>query len=422
MLLNTSMVCRRSARMPKRGRVLSAMIVAAIAGISAASSTRSLALSPVAAAQADYVTIERFVRHVSTVPANEGQVVGIYLHEKLLAKVAQQIQNGATAPVVLFIEGGTVPSVPDYDLPFKDYSWMAYLARAGFDTFSMDVTGYGFSPRPEMDDPCNADPSQQAAVLVPNPLAAPCSPTYPFRLETSQSDWDEMDTVVDYIRNLRGVDRISIIGWSGGGPRGGGYASLHPEKIDKLILESPGYSPTGPSGPPAQLPAPGFPTGLQTRFALEQLRWQPNVHCAGQVDPDIRPVIWQTIMGFDSLGSAWGPQTAPEGPGVMRYPTKTSWGWNSSYAANVTAPTLITISQYDASEALRTNAKQLFSDLTAVNQKVLLDFDCASHFLPWESQHVYLMQASLDWLQRTQIDGETFGTFEVNTHGHLTAE
>ena len=166
------------------------------------------------------------MRHVSTVPANDGQVVGIYLHEKLLAKVAEEIQNGAKPPVVLFIEGGTVSSVPDYDLPFKDYSWMAFLARAGFDTFSMDVTGYGFSPRPEMDDPCNADPSQQPTVLVPNPLAAPCSPSYPFNLTTSQSDWDEMDSVVDYILNLRGVERLSIIGWSGGGPRGGGYASL----------------------------------------------------------------------------------------------------------------------------------------------------------------------------------------------------
>lgn len=407
---------RRSGWTLKGGRLLSAVIIAIVG---ATSSTRLSAQSPMATAQGDYVTIDRFVRHVSTVPANDGQVVGIYLHEKLLAKVAEEIQNGAKPPVVLFIEGGTVSSVPDYDLPFKDYSWMAFLARAGFDTFSMDVTGYGFSPRPEMHDPCNADPSQQPTVLVPNPLAAPCSPSYPFNLTTSQSDWDEMDSVVDYILNLRGVERLSIIGWSGGGPRGGGYASLHPDKVDKLILESPGYSPTGPSGPPAQVPAPGFPMGLQTRLALEQDRWQPNVHCPGQVDPDIRPVIWQTIMGFDSFGAAWGPQTPPNGPGVMRYPTETSWGWNNSYAAQVTAPTLITISQYDASEALRTNATQLYSDLRAINQKVLLDFDCASHFLPWESQHVYLLQASLEWLEHTRINGKSVGMFEVEPNGHI---
>ena len=29
--------------------------------------------------------------------------------------------------------------------PYQDYSWMAYLAHAGFDVFSMDMTGYGRS-------------------------------------------------------------------------------------------------------------------------------------------------------------------------------------------------------------------------------------------------------------------------------------
>ena len=38
--------------------------------------------------------------------------------------------------------------------PYKDYSWMAFLARAGFDVYSMDMEGYGPSTRPPaMDDP-----------------------------------------------------------------------------------------------------------------------------------------------------------------------------------------------------------------------------------------------------------------------------
>ena len=46
---------------------------------------------------------------------------------------------------------------------------MAYLAEAGFDTFTMDHTGYGRSPRPMMDDACNMSPEDQAQ-LMPQPL------------------------------------------------------------------------------------------------------------------------------------------------------------------------------------------------------------------------------------------------------------
>jgi len=82
--------------------------------------------------------------------------------------------------------------------------------------------------------------------------------------------------------------------------------------------------------------------GQRNHQSRHSLRIVPITRSQIEFAFGIRTVIWQTIMGFDSLGSAWGPQTGPEGPGVMRYPTKTSWGWNSSYAANVTAPTLIT--------------------------------------------------------------------------------
>jgi alpha-beta hydrolase superfamily lysophospholipase len=53
------------------------------------------------------------------------------------------------------VAGATVSVVPAFDLQFENYSWMEYLATAGFDVFAMDVTGYGLSPRPMMDDPCN---------------------------------------------------------------------------------------------------------------------------------------------------------------------------------------------------------------------------------------------------------------------------
>ncbi len=161
-------------------------------------------------------TADHFVPHISTVPANEGERVELFVRERF------RRGRQRNRPVVLMVHGNTQSAVPAFDLRFENYSWMAFLAEAGFDVFAMDLSGYGLSPRPTMDDACNASQSDQIAHL--NPLPEPCPPSYPFRLTTSQSDWDEIDTVVDYVRQLRGVDKVNLIGWSIGGPRMGGFA------------------------------------------------------------------------------------------------------------------------------------------------------------------------------------------------------
>ena len=126
----------------------------------------TIAATGIRAADDVVVTVDRFVPHTSTVPANEGERVGLFLHEKLSQDLAARIADGERldGKVVLFVHGGSIPSVPDYDLPYKDYSWMEHLAVAGYDTFAMDQTGYGLSPRPMMDDPCNMDADNRALV------------------------------------------------------------------------------------------------------------------------------------------------------------------------------------------------------------------------------------------------------------------
>jgi pimeloyl-ACP methyl ester carboxylesterase len=380
--------------------------------------TVSLALVPlvpmIGDAENGLVTVERFVPHVSTVPANEGNAVRLYLREKLTDTTAADIARGSgSGKVVLFVHGGSVPSIPDYDLAYKDYSWMGYLAEAGYDTFAMDQTGYGRSPRPMMDDPCNMDAENQA-IVIPNPLAAPCTPSYAHGLTTVQTDWDEIDTVVDYIRELRGVDTVSLVGWSAGGRRTGGYAARHPEKIDKLILYAPGYSPDGPSEPPEAMPQSGVPMRLQTRDTLTQGRWQSNVVCEDQVDPGIRSALWQTIMSFDTVGATWGPPG-----GVMRVRAGNSgWGWNKEYAAKVEAPTLILVGEQDNPQA----RSVLYDDLTGTDTKVLVTMACATHFAVWEtSQYKFMHRASLEWLERNTYRGSRIGRFAVGYDGADTS-
>ena len=72
------------------------------------------------------MTRERFVPHTSTVPANAGEQVGIYLREKTTDPATARFEAGESpvGRVVLFVHGGSVSSIPDYDLDYKDYSWM----------------------------------------------------------------------------------------------------------------------------------------------------------------------------------------------------------------------------------------------------------------------------------------------------------
>jgi pimeloyl-ACP methyl ester carboxylesterase len=348
------------------------------------------------------ITRDHFVPHVSTVPANAGQLVGIHVREKIRARAPR----AAAGRVVLFVHGVSVPSVPDFDLDYKSYNWMAYLARAGFRAYAMDHTGYGGSPRPMMDDPSNVNPQQQA-IITPRPLRGATAPNYPYQLNTIRDDWGEIDTVVDWLRKANRVKRISIVGWSAGGPRVGGYVAQHPKKIHRVILYAPGPTVEG-----LQIPGridAGFPMNLQTREDLEKKRWDPDVRCPGQLEPGIRDVVWKAIMQWDRVGASWGPEG-----GVMRVRAATRFGWTRALAAKVAAPVLVMAGEYDRLEERRSVYEQLGS-----KDKVFMNVACASHFMLWEKQHTALHVASKEWLTHGRLKNVRRGEMRVDPDGNF---
>ena len=121
------------------------------------------------------LSVDHKVTVKSIVPAIAGQPAQIYVRER----VADGRKNPAPDRVVLFVHGAGTPAEVAFDVPTGDYSWMAHLAKAGFDVFSMDTTGYGRSTRPApMNDPCNLSEEQQKQ-FVPTLIPAPCKATYP---------------------------------------------------------------------------------------------------------------------------------------------------------------------------------------------------------------------------------------------------
>ena len=74
---------------------------------------------------------------------------------------------------MLFVHGAGTPAEVSFDVPYADYSWMAYLANAGYDVFSVDMEGYGRSTRPAaMSDKCNLNEAQRAEYKVARRLQA----------------------------------------------------------------------------------------------------------------------------------------------------------------------------------------------------------------------------------------------------------
>jgi pimeloyl-ACP methyl ester carboxylesterase len=344
--------------------------------------------------------LDHYVGVKSTVPAIAGQTTAIYMREVVRAGTA--LRNRASAnPVVLFVHGAGTPGAVGFDVAYQDYSWMAYLARAGFDVFAMDMTGYGRSTRPPaMNDPCNLSAEQQAALA---PGVEPCAPSYPQQMTTIASDWHDLGAVVDHLLALRNVSQVSLVAWSLGGPRAAGYAAQNPGKVQKLVLLAPAYSRDTPAAPPAQVPARGPAMNTQSRADLTAL-WNRQVGCPGQYEPAVFDAVWSAMLESDPVGATWGS-------GVRRAPQVTNWGWTKDAVADTRTPTLMVTGAHDGQVA-PSRVRDFYADLGA-SRKVLVDLACSSHNAMWEKNHLMLFQATLEWLSKGTVGGMDNGVVRM---------
>jgi pimeloyl-ACP methyl ester carboxylesterase len=346
--------------------------------------------------------VDHFVPVHSTVPAITGQTTEIYVRE--VVKAGAALREAAQASrIVLFVHGAGTPAEVSFDVPYQDYSWMAYLAHAGFDVFAMDTTGYGRSTRPfPMNDPCNLSREQQMA-FVPGLLSAPCAPTYGQQMTTIASDWNDIGAVVDHLLALRHVSKVNLIAWSLGGPRAGGYAAQHPDKVQKLVLLAPAYQNAAQSERPEEVPAKGaaFNTQSHAEFAAN---WDRQVGCPAQYDPAASEAVWSAMIESDPVGATWGT-------GVRRAPQVTAWGFTQSVVAKMGVPTLAVSGAHDK-QVPQARVQEFYTALGS-KEKVFIDLACSSHNAMWEKNHLLLFGASLDWLTKGTVNGTSQGTLRL---------
>jgi pimeloyl-ACP methyl ester carboxylesterase len=302
--------------------------------------------------------------------------------------------------VVLFVHGAGTPAEVAFDVPYEDYSWMAYLAEAGFAAYAVDMIGYGRSTRPAaMDDLCNLPEAQQSN-FIPSKLAQTCAATFPTPMTTMDSDWESIDVVVDHLRNLHGVSSVALVGWSNGGPRAAGYAARHPAKVSRLVVLAPAYVRNGPSTDPGAAAASGGGFMNAQSYADFVANWDRQVGCPAQYEPEARSVIWSEMLASDPVGATWGA-------GIRRAPVVPVWGFNRSVVERMTTPFLMVAGATDL-QVVPERVNELYADLGS-ERKVLIDLACSSHNAMWEANRLLLFEASLSWLKDGQIDGVSRG-------------
>lgn len=350
----------------------------------------------------DLLRVDHYVPVHSTVPSVNGQLTEIYVREVL--EPGQVLREGVSQDrVVLFVHGAGTPAEVSFDVPYQDYSWMAYLANAGFDVFSMDMTGYGRSTRPAaMNDPCNLSREQQASFKPPLVPSA-CSPSYPHQGTTIASDWNDIGAVVDHIRALRHVDKVGMLAWSLGGPRAGGYAAQHPEKVTRLVLLAPAYNRATKPDAPAQLPADGAAMTTQSHEEFIA-NWDRQVGCPAQYDAQTAESVWHEMIESDPVGATWGT-------GVRRAPSVTNWGWGQAMVAKTQLPVLMVTGAHDK-QVQPDRVRELYADLGS-SKKVFIDLACSSHNAMWEKNHLLLFEASLEWLTKGTVKGNESGMLKL---------
>lgn len=310
---------------------------------------------------ADVVTTDYYVNHKSIDDAYRQAKADptVLLHVRELVLAGNERSAPREGKVIVFAHGLTVPGYIAFDLPCEVCSIMRHFALAGWDCFTLDYEGYGRSTRqPTMDFP-EAFPNAKA-------------PTH------TEVDVDDLARVVEFVRSLRGVDKVHLLGWSLAASRTAPiYTIQHSERVAKLVLFAPAYRNLGLLEPNrGQADASEAKKVLLTRPAIEG--WLRLGATAETVMPGAFETFRDAMLASDPRSGEQGGQVRFPGGRMVDFLRS-----NPQFdAAKITVPTLVIRGVLDTF-GTAADSKRLVEEIGAVT-KQFIEIPGGSHSLPWE--------------------------------------
>ncbi|HEY6001717.1 MAG TPA: alpha/beta fold hydrolase [Anaeromyxobacter sp.] len=316
------------------------------------------------------------------------------------AKMPEGKKTFGPDEIVLFVHGATFPSTPDFDLPYKDYSWADLMVRSGYAVYMFDKRNYGFSTREKaMDEPAAKNKPVSRSYLVIRDIGA----------------------VVDHIRAKHKIARVTLIGWSWGAMTAGYYASLHPEKVNRLVLYAPLYE------NPVHTNL-GAGSGLQNKRrpfefnygtgayrlgtgAANQARWDGEI----PVDDKSQYREQGVVDAFNEAALATDPRSKTRNPPSLRAPNGVledsfmqATGRRIWNASSIYAPTLVIAGEFDT-WSYPEDREGLMRDLVHAAYKKSVLIPEATHFVLFEKNRRQFFEAILQFLKEPVGSAGTAG-------------
>jgi pimeloyl-ACP methyl ester carboxylesterase len=290
---------------------------------------------------------------------------GIELHVRNKRQAGQE--TFSAEKIVLFVHGATYPSATGFDLDLPGGSWMDYVARRGYDTYFVDVRGYGGSTRPAS-------------------MNQPATNNAPFA--SSKEAIADVSAAVDFILKRRNVQKINLVGWSWGTTLMAGYTAQNNAKVEKLVL----YAPLWLLKEPAPISGIGnYRTVTADAARSRSLRGIPKGR-----EEEISPSAWFNQWWAGNLAS--DPDGAKQNPPGVRAPNGVIkdvvelWGKGvPGYdPANIKVPTLLILAEWDQ-DTPTYMAQELFPKLVNAPYRRLEILSEGTHSISLEKNRMHLI-------------------------------